>query len=178
MLQDQKIGHYMHVPPRAIFFAQIFGSFIGVPINYGTMRWILDTKKEFLLGTKIDPTHQWTGQSLSTNLITGVQYVLIVSIFHPIFPSLIYLTSMRTGTTPTLCRSALAPSLVRIPAWRSRAFRYLRTLARISPRELQLMEYYNFLLRYVNILGQCIHRLSLWYYRRICRDVLGLSPPL
>lgn len=25
MLQDQKIGHYMHIPPRAVFFSQIFG---------------------------------------------------------------------------------------------------------------------------------------------------------
>lgn len=34
LLQDQKIGHYMHVSPRAIFFSQIFGELIGVPINY------------------------------------------------------------------------------------------------------------------------------------------------
>jgi len=29
MLQDQKIGHFMHIPPRATFFSQVFGCTIG-----------------------------------------------------------------------------------------------------------------------------------------------------
>ncbi|KAF2442922.1 putative oligopeptide transporter [Karstenula rhodostoma CBS 690.94] len=77
MLQDQKIGHYMHVPPRAIFLSQIFGELLGVPINYGIIQWILKTKREFLLGEKIDPLNQWTGQSLSSYNTQGVQYVLV-----------------------------------------------------------------------------------------------------
>lgn len=80
MLQDQKMGHYMHIPPRAVFFSQIFGSFIGVPINYGVIRWVLNTKSEFLSGREIDPAHQWTAQTLAHYLTSGVQYVLIVSI--------------------------------------------------------------------------------------------------
>jgi hypothetical protein len=80
MLQDQKIGHYMHIPPRAVFFSQIFGSFIGVPINYGVIRWALNTKGEFLSGRETDPTNQWNGQLLSQYLTSGVQYVLIVRI--------------------------------------------------------------------------------------------------
>lgn len=86
MLQDQKLGHYMHIPPRAVFFSQIFGSFIGVPINYGVIRWVLNTKSEFLAGTKIDPTHQWTGQMLAQYLTVGVQYVLIVRIISHATP--------------------------------------------------------------------------------------------
>lgn len=78
MLQDQKIGHYMHVPQRAVFFSQLFGSFIGIPINYGVIRFAVKTKAEYLNGSKTDPTHQWTGQSLSSTLTTSVQYVLIV----------------------------------------------------------------------------------------------------
>ncbi|TVY62700.1 Oligopeptide transporter, partial [Lachnellula suecica] len=77
MLQDQKLGHYMHIPPRAVFFSQLFGSFIGVPINYGVIRWVLNTKSEFLSGQELDPTHQWSGQTLSMYLTSGVQYVLI-----------------------------------------------------------------------------------------------------
>lgn len=80
MLQDQKIGHYMHVPQRAVFFSQLFGSFIGIPINYSVIRWVVKTKADYLNGSKTDPTHQWTGQSLSSTLTTSVQYVLIVSI--------------------------------------------------------------------------------------------------
>jgi OPT family small oligopeptide transporter len=76
-LQDMKIGHYMHIPPKAVFFSQVFGSFLGIPVNYAVVRWVLDTKFDYLTGEKEDPTHQWTGQSLAQNLTMGVQYVLI-----------------------------------------------------------------------------------------------------
>jgi hypothetical protein len=79
MLQDQKIGHYMHVPPRAVFFSQLFGAFIGVPINYAVVRWVISTKADFLNGNLEDPAHQWTGQDLASSLALGVQYVLVVS---------------------------------------------------------------------------------------------------
>lgn len=77
MLQDQKIGHYMHIPPRAVFFSQIWGCLMGVPVNYGAMRWILNTKRDYLDGTKTDPLHQWTGQSLKSYNTMAVQYVLV-----------------------------------------------------------------------------------------------------
>lgn len=77
MLQDQKIGHYMHIPPRAVFFSQVFAELIGIPINYGVIRWILQTKGEFLLGNKKDPLGQWTGQSLASYNSMGLQYVVI-----------------------------------------------------------------------------------------------------
>ncbi|KAF2188610.1 OPT superfamily oligopeptide transporter [Zopfia rhizophila CBS 207.26] len=77
MLQDQKIGHYMHVPPRSIFFSQIFGELLGVPINYGIIQWVLQTKGEYLLGNKKDSLNQWTGQLLANYNTMGVQYVLI-----------------------------------------------------------------------------------------------------
>lgn len=81
MLQDQKLGHYMHIPPRAVFFSQIFGSFIGVPINYAVIRWVLDKKGDYLNGTLEDLTHEWTGQSLTYSLTIATQYVLIVRFF-------------------------------------------------------------------------------------------------
>lgn len=91
MLQDQKLGHYMHIPPRAVFFSQIFGSFIGVPVNYAVIRWVLNTKHEYLTGTDIDPLHQWTGQQLISDLTVATQYVLIgpkrlftQDLFHPV----------------------------------------------------------------------------------------------
>lgn len=77
MLQDQKIGHYMHVSQRAIFASQVWGMLLGIPVNYAAMRWILSAKRDLLNGTTTDPTHIWTGQSLATGVTTGVQYVLI-----------------------------------------------------------------------------------------------------
>lgn len=76
-LQDMKIGHYMHVPPRAVFFSQIFGSLIGIPVNYGVVRWVISTKFNYLTGAEEDPSHQWTAQELNSNLTMGVQYVLL-----------------------------------------------------------------------------------------------------
>ncbi|KAI9924521.1 hypothetical protein ASPWEDRAFT_28331 [Aspergillus wentii DTO 134E9] len=77
MLQDQKIGHYMHIPPRTVFFSQIFGTILGVPINYGVVRWILITKGDFLTGAKSDPSNQWTGQKLTSSNTLGVQYAVL-----------------------------------------------------------------------------------------------------
>lgn len=77
MLQDQKIGHYMHVPQRAVFFSQVFGITMGVPINYAAMSWIIDSKRDYLTGVIEDAAHIWTGQSLTSSLTLGVQYVLI-----------------------------------------------------------------------------------------------------
>ncbi|KAJ5156490.1 hypothetical protein N7492_009293 [Penicillium capsulatum] len=77
MLQDQKIGHYMHIPPREVFFSQIFGTIMGVPINYAVIRWIMDTKGEYLTGAKTDPLNQWTGQALRTANTMGVQYAIL-----------------------------------------------------------------------------------------------------
>lgn len=79
MLQDQKIGHYTHVPQRAVFFSQVFGITLGVPTNYAAMRWVLDSKRDYLTGEIEDPAHIWTGQSLAGYLTMGVQYVLLVS---------------------------------------------------------------------------------------------------
>ncbi|KAM0722695.1 hypothetical protein Q7P37_002136 [Cladosporium fusiforme] len=76
-LQDMKIGHYMHIPPRDVFFSQVFGSFLGIPVNYAVIRWVLDTKSDYLTGKVTDPSHQWTGQELVSNLTMAVQYVMI-----------------------------------------------------------------------------------------------------
>lgn len=78
LLQDQKLGHYMHVPPKTVFFSQIFGSLVGVPINYAVIRWVLDKKGDYLLAETRDPTNQWTGQTLTLQLTIATQYVLIV----------------------------------------------------------------------------------------------------
>ncbi|KAJ5764232.1 hypothetical protein N7533_002913 [Penicillium manginii] len=77
MLQDQKIGHYMHIPPREVFFSQIFGTLMGVPINYAVIRWVMDTKGDFLTGKKTDPLNQWTGQKLVSQNTMGIQYAVL-----------------------------------------------------------------------------------------------------
>ncbi|KZT62539.1 OPT superfamily oligopeptide transporter [Calocera cornea HHB12733] len=77
ILEDQKIGHYLHIPPRDVFFSQIWGSIIGIPVNYITIRWILDTKMDYLTGKEKDPLNQWTGQTPNAYNSAAVQYGLV-----------------------------------------------------------------------------------------------------
>lgn len=95
MLQDQKIGHYMHIPPRDTFVSQVFACTIGIPVNYAVVRWVISTKRDYLTGAVSDPSHQWTGQSLASTLSTSVQYVLVVSYGVPNISSPTLLTHTR-----------------------------------------------------------------------------------
>ncbi|KAG0378090.1 hypothetical protein BGX24_004758 [Mortierella sp. AD032] len=74
ILLDQKIGHYMKVSPRATFMSQLWGNLIGVPINYVVIRWVIDTKRPYLDGSKTDPLGQWSGQTPQSYLSQGIQY--------------------------------------------------------------------------------------------------------
>lgn len=77
MLQDQKIGMYNQIPPKAVFFSQIFGDLIGVPVNYAALKWIIKEKGEFLNGSKKDPLNQWTGQLLVNYNTNAILYVML-----------------------------------------------------------------------------------------------------
>lgn len=76
-LELMKLGFYNHIPPTAVFFAQIYGELIGVPINYLSFRWVLHTKWDYLTGKKEDPLHQWTAQSVVTYHTNAIQYVVL-----------------------------------------------------------------------------------------------------
>ncbi|KAJ1952311.1 hypothetical protein EC988_003623, partial [Linderina pennispora] len=45
LLGDQKLGHYMKVPPRALFFAQLAGTIICSFVQLGVAFWLMDTIK-------------------------------------------------------------------------------------------------------------------------------------
>ncbi|KAJ7599641.1 OPT oligopeptide transporter [Mycena floridula] len=80
LIEDQKIGHYMHIPPRSVVFSQLYGSFLGFLVScsrYGIMRWILETKIDYLRNIKKDPNGQWTGQEQNSYNTNGVQFALI-----------------------------------------------------------------------------------------------------
>lgn len=76
-LELMKLGFYNHIPPTLVFFSQIYGELVGVPINYLSLRWVMATKREYLTGEKIDALHQWTGQSIVTYHTNAIQYVVL-----------------------------------------------------------------------------------------------------
>ncbi|KAL5752477.1 hypothetical protein ACOSQ2_022984 [Xanthoceras sorbifolium] len=42
-LQDFKLGHYMKIPPRAMFAAQVIGTIVAALVHLGTAWWLMDT---------------------------------------------------------------------------------------------------------------------------------------
>lgn len=38
-VQDQKLAHYLHVPPRATFRAQMLGCLLGSLVSIGIINW-------------------------------------------------------------------------------------------------------------------------------------------
>ncbi|CAG8512033.1 7682_t:CDS:2 [Ambispora leptoticha] len=76
MVRDLKLGHYMKIPPRAMFIAQLYGTAIGVIVNYFVLHAIINLKRPYLDGTQPDPTGQWSGRSpqifYSASIIWGL----------------------------------------------------------------------------------------------------------
>ncbi|KAK4842834.1 hypothetical protein QYF36_000639 [Acer negundo] len=42
-LQDFKLGHYMKIPPRSMFAAQVIGTIVSALVHLGTAWWLMDT---------------------------------------------------------------------------------------------------------------------------------------
>lgn len=76
-LDCMRLGFYMHLPPKSVFVSQLFGEFIGVPVNYIALKWVIKSKRHFLDGSMIDPLHQWTGQTITTYHTNAIQYVVL-----------------------------------------------------------------------------------------------------
>ncbi|CAG8438337.1 4786_t:CDS:2 [Ambispora gerdemannii] len=76
MVRDLKLGHYMKIPPRAMFITQVYATAIGAVINYLVLHAIIDSKRSYLDGTEIDPTGQWSGRTArifnSASIIWGL----------------------------------------------------------------------------------------------------------
>ncbi|KAF4778190.1 OPT oligopeptide transporter [Colletotrichum scovillei] len=77
VLEDQKIGHYLHLPPRDVIGVQIIANMIALPINYGVMRWVIASKFDYVSGRVADPQGQWTGQEFKSYNTAGIQYALV-----------------------------------------------------------------------------------------------------
>lgn len=51
LISDYKFGFYMKIPEKEMFWGQIYGTLLGPFINYGMMRFIIDTQgKDKLTG--------------------------------------------------------------------------------------------------------------------------------
>lgn len=59
-LQDLKLGHYMKIPPRTMFMAQVLGTLISALVHLGTAWWLMDTVPNICDRTALPPGSPWT----------------------------------------------------------------------------------------------------------------------
>lgn len=78
LVTDLKIAHYMKIPPKHMFLAQLTGTVIGCVVNLAVVRLVLNPAagyRGFLDGTEVDPTAQWDGRKVrifySASIIWG-----------------------------------------------------------------------------------------------------------
>ncbi|GAA95778.1 uncharacterized protein L969DRAFT_87803 [Mixia osmundae IAM 14324] len=63
LVGDLKFGLYMKIPPRSLFIAQLLGTTLGAIVNYVFIRIVLDSKRQYLDGSVVDPQGQWDGRA-------------------------------------------------------------------------------------------------------------------
>jgi OPT family oligopeptide transporter len=59
-LEDFKLGHYMKIPPRAMFNAQVVGTIIAALVHLGTAWWLMDTIPNICERELLPPGSPWT----------------------------------------------------------------------------------------------------------------------
>ncbi|KAL8098091.1 oligopeptide transporter 7-like [Apium graveolens] len=59
-LQDFKLGHYMKIPPRSMFMAQVAGSLISALVHLGTAWWLMSTVPNICDRALLPPGSPWT----------------------------------------------------------------------------------------------------------------------
>ncbi|KAJ8626397.1 hypothetical protein MRB53_019704 [Persea americana] len=59
-LQDFKLGHYMKIPPRTLFMAQVLGTFIAAVVYLGTAWWLMDSVHDICNVDLLPPNSPWT----------------------------------------------------------------------------------------------------------------------
>ncbi|KAK7384931.1 hypothetical protein VNO78_30634 [Psophocarpus tetragonolobus] len=59
-LADFKLGHYMKIPPRTMFMAQVVGTLIAVVVYTVTAWWLMETIPNLCDVSKLPPDSPWT----------------------------------------------------------------------------------------------------------------------
>ncbi|GJJ78726.1 hypothetical protein EMPS_11085 [Entomortierella parvispora] len=69
---DPKLGHYMKVPPRAMFWAQLTGTFIAGLVNLLTANWLLTSQHKVCTEENKDFSCPYVNTYYSASVIWGV----------------------------------------------------------------------------------------------------------
>jgi hypothetical protein len=83
-VQDQKLAHYLHLPPRATFRAQMLGCLIGSFVSLGMINWQMSVVPDLCVPGQKDllTCPYYVSRSLTfigLILISRLDYFLLVS---------------------------------------------------------------------------------------------------
>ncbi|OVA19847.1 Oligopeptide transporter [Macleaya cordata] len=59
-LQDFKLGHYMKIPPRTMFMAQVVGTLVAALVHLGTAWWVMDSVPDICDTAALPAGSPWT----------------------------------------------------------------------------------------------------------------------
>ncbi|CAL5369079.1 unnamed protein product [Camellia sinensis] len=59
-LEDFKLGHYMKIPPRTMFMAQVVGTLVSALVHLGTAWWLIETIPDICNRALLPPGSPWT----------------------------------------------------------------------------------------------------------------------
>lgn len=59
-LSDLKLGHYMKIPPRCMYTAQLVGTLVAGVVNLGVAWWMLESIENICDVESLHPDSQWT----------------------------------------------------------------------------------------------------------------------
>ncbi|GAB2223505.1 hypothetical protein Droror1_Dr00017646 [Drosera rotundifolia] len=59
LLQDFKLGHYMKIPPRAMFMAELVGAIVSVAVYIGTAWWLMGSIHDLRDTALLPANSQW-----------------------------------------------------------------------------------------------------------------------
>ncbi|KAM0941683.1 putative oligopeptide transporter, OPT superfamily [Dioscorea sansibarensis] len=60
LLQDLKLGHYMKIPPRSMFVAQLVGTIVTSSVYFGTSWWLLESIPNICNVALLPESSPWT----------------------------------------------------------------------------------------------------------------------
>jgi OPT family oligopeptide transporter len=65
LISDMKLGHYMKIPPRSLFIAQLYGTLISAVVNYGVFDFLIRNNPQIWYGAHNEPLSdpQWRSTS-------------------------------------------------------------------------------------------------------------------
>ena len=119
--RDCKLGHYMKIPPRPMFFCQLVATIIAGTVELGVQAWMFSNIED------ICSPHQKDGFICPMTTVFGTASVIVSLSFGTYFLVLLlnvcHITHIVVGcdraTASVLARTALLWPLVLLPYWHS-----------------------------------------------------------